>query len=915
MEAIQWTGSGNGIISAGIEVILWKKQNTSWEIAWKFKENQPQNLVSATWSIEGPSATAAYMYKPDLVGSNEVGKCVLICYSDGKSEYTKVRLHHPQPIVMIQWRPSQIRQGDAKHSSRHVLLTSCLDGTLRLWSEMDSGRVKKVGRDVNDNKTMRRSFCVVAVIEVNQALDGDLGMDVFFTWATENRSMFKSSEGDNQFITAGEFEHGGAGKCEWLIGFGPGMLVTFWAIHCLDDINPLRCPRVTLWKKQSLESGTLSRADFSSFKEQLILNKVVISRNSLSGPPTLCSLIRLSPCNSLVWSFLRTQTSKSIEDISPNESQTGKFLPFSACGVLDIDGHTGKILQVAVHPCASEVELAVSLDSNGLLLFWSLSTISNSISAFPTLIPTWKLCGKLETQGLCSKYTSLSWAPSMLLEDRVLLMGHVAGIDCFMVKVSITEEDEISCNYICTIPLSGHRVYEEGPSNIYTIPLPSCNIKMVKYNKFMLLGVWMNGFEASSWEITFHPVDLLGSCCECNVEDNFVKGIAWKFEISTTDKRYCIVVCLRSSQFPEAHTNNQITSFAVVCPSSLTPVDKKLADDDICSKIPAYTMATGSSEGILKLWRSNLGSLSTPDMQWKLVGMFVAHQGPVSTLCLTNCGRKIATVSSKSDSNAVSTLSVWESVYLTGFGSFILEDTLSFDRSVVAVNWLTFENGQFLLGVCMENELWIYAQRRCGGQTLLNSKKSLKMQIWFCIAFAHTSSAIHGLFSGHRATAIVVHNSYFSLFSRWLFLTDKENQGKCHSNFVKDNSSCLDYGTGTNDLCAVSTGCDIGASKVSSVEDLRRECKSPLSVMTDMKSDLPRYLFVESDQLQFGSGIILGSWSLLEIAEKLRGSLPAYHPEALLTNLYSGISCNHFIMYTVHSCASIFNSLSKLLLC
>ncbi|KAJ0110941.1 hypothetical protein Patl1_00628 [Pistacia atlantica] len=907
VEAIQWTGSGDGIIAGGIEIVLWKRQNTSWEIAWKFKENQPQNLVSATWSIEGPSATAAYMYKPDLGGSNEAGKCVLVCYSDGKSEYAKVRLRHPQPIAMIQWRPSTRRQfqGDAKHSSRHVLLTCCLDGTLRLWSEMDSRRVKKVGRDINDRKTMGRSFCVVAVIEVNQALNGDLGMDVFFTWATENTSMFKTSQGDNQFISAGGFEHGRAGKCEWLIGFGPGMLVTFWAIHCLDDINPLRFPRVTLWKKQSLESGNLNRSGFPNFKEQLILNKVVILRNCVSGPPTVCSLIHLSPCNSLVWSFLHTQTSKNIEDISPNESQTGNFLSFSASGVLNIDGHTGKILQVAVHPCVSEVELAVSLDSNGLLLFWSLSTISNSISAFPTLIPTWKHCGKLGTQGLCSKYTALSWAPSMLHEERVLLMGHVAGIDCFIVKVSQTEENEIACNYICTIPLSGHRTYEEGPANIFSIPLPSCNSKTVKYNKFLLLGVWMNGFEALSWEITLHPVDLLERCCECNVDDNAVKCIMWKFGITTSEKRYCIAVYPRSSQFPEAHTNNQITSFAVVCPSSLIHADQKLADDDdLCSKIPAYTMATGSSDGILKLWRSNLGSPSTPDMQWELVGMFVAHQGPVSTMCLTNCGLKIATVSSKSDSNAGSTLSVWESVYLTGFGGFILEDTLSFDRSVVAVNWLTFENGQFLLGVCMENELWIYTQRRCGGQTLLNSKNSFKMQIWLCIAFAHTSPAIHGLFSGRRATAIVVHNSYFSLFSRWLFLIDKKHQAKCHSNFVVDNSSCLDYGTDTNTVCAMSTGCDIGGGfKVSSVEDLRGECKSALSVMTNVKSDLSRVLFLSSDQLQFGSGIMLGFWSMLEIAEKLRGSLPAYHPEALLINIYSGnwkrayVSLRHLVEY------------------
>ncbi|KAK4849046.1 hypothetical protein QYF36_020205 [Acer negundo] len=908
VEAIGWTGSGDGIIAGGIEIILWKKKNKFWEIAWKFKENLPQNLVSATWSIEGPSATAACMSKQDTGGSSEAGKCVLVCYSDGKSEYSKVELRHPQPILMIQWRPSRQRQslGDTKWSSRHILLTCCLDGTVRLWSEMDNGRVRKVVKDGSDPKTMKRTFSVAAVIEINQSLNGTLGIDIALTWATEIKGMLTTTGGGNQVISTGGYEHERAGKCEWLIGFGPGMLVTFWAVHCLDDISPLRFPRVTLWKKQSLEFGHLLRTGFSSFKEQLLLNKVVILRNCLSGPPAMCSLIHLSPCNSLVWSLLHSQTSNNEEDASLIKSQSENFLSCSDTGVLGTDGHTGKILQVAVHPYVSEFELAVSLDSNGLLLFWSLSTISSCISALPTLIPTWKLCGKLRTQDSSSKYTSLGWAPSLVDEDRVLVMGHVGGIDCFVVNISKTGEGEIVCHYICTIPFTSHGPYKDGPTNIFSIPLPSCNIKTIKFNKFLLLGSWMEGFEALSWEITLHSVNLLGSCCECNIDDNnTVNCSLWKFENNFSGKKYCLGVIPCSSQFPEPQTDNQITSFSVVCPSSLTPIQLKSDyDNDLCSNMPAYIMATGFSDGSLKLWRSNLGRPSTPHPPWELVGMFVAHQGPVSAMSLTDCGRKIATVSATNHSNAVSTLCIWESVYLAGLGSFMLEDTLSFDRNVVAVDWLALENGQFLLGVCMQNELQIYAQRLCGGQNSLNSKNSLSMQIWFCIAFAHSSTAIHDFFWSCRSTAVLLHGRYFSLFSQWLFLVDKEHPAKGHSTFILDNSFWHESGTDKDILSATFADSDICNFKESLDEVCSGQFKSAPPVKISMTDNhVSSSFFVASDQEKCGSAFMLGFWSMLDIAEKLRGPLPVYHPESLLQNIYSGnwkrayVSVRHLVEY------------------
>ncbi|KAK6239684.1 hypothetical protein QUC31_005153 [Theobroma cacao] len=913
VEAVEWTASGDGILAGGLEVILWKRKSKSWEIAWKFKADLPQNLVSASWSTEGPSAAASHSKVLQIEGEviNEPSKSVLVFYSDGNSGYAKATLGHPQPVSMIQWRPSGGKQlsRDAKHLRRHILLTCCLDGTVRLWSEVDNGRVKKPGKDgIYDHKITIRSFCVAAVIEIDCALRGTLGVDIFLKWATEIGGIVKTGEETKKyFCTEGDKRE--VGRCEWLIGFGPGKLVTFWAIHCLDDMTPMRFPRVTLWKRhelQDFEVEHLHRNGLSTLKQQLVLKKVVIMRTCLSGPPIVCSLIHLFPFQSMAWSMLYTKTSNDMKDASPNESRIENLLSCSVGGILDIDGHTSKILQIAIHPYVCEFELAVSLDSNGLLLFWSLSTNSNSIHDLPTLIPTWKICGKYVSQDKCSKYTSLRWAPLVLREDRVLLIGHVGGIDCFAVKIFEGGEDVV-CHYICTIPFTGHDPYKDGPTNIYSVPLSlSCN-KTSMCDGFLLLGIWMKEFQALSWEIKIHAYALTGSNSECNFDDNsLVECSARKLENTISGIRYCVHVIPSSAQLPEPHLHDQVTSSAVICPSGLTPMQQKLTfdNDPYSCKSPAYVMATGCSDGGLKLWRFNPYDPSISHTPWELVGMFTAHQGPVSAICLTNCGRKIATIGSDSQSNAVSNLRIWDSIRLADSGTFMLEDTLSLNEDVVALNWLNLGNGQLLLAVGMHNELRVYAQKRCGGQALLNSKKPLGMQIWFCIGISHTFSAIHDFLWGPRTTGVVVHASYVSLLSPWLFLLDKKHQTESNPNFITE--SLLDSEIGMNEGTLSETFSDRDAInyKETLIENGNGGCKSGLLGKITTKDDhLSNTFLVGRAQLKQKSKILLGFWSMLDIVEMLAGVLPVYHPEALFANIYSGnwkrayISVRHLVEY------------------
>lgn len=879
VEAIKWTLSGDGIITGGVEVVLWRRKEKSWERAWKFKPQVPHFLVSASWSIEGFQATAPYskLQVGDLSSQlNEASKCVLVTYG-GNVRFIQAELRHPSAISMIQWRPSTGRTSNKGTSNplRSVLLTGCLDGTVRLWSENDSGRARKSSKDPCENKIASLLFQVVAVIEVNEALCGTLGSDVFVRWAFETDSIINIC---GHCFSSNDHERDKAGSCEWLIGFGPQLTVTLWAIHCLDNFCPVRFPRITLWKKQELMIPEVG-------KEGLILDNVFIARNRVFSPPEICSFVELLPCNTLAWLNLYSVTSPETEHIYTNKSQSQNSLSSHALGILDISSHSGKLVQIVVHPYLFEVELAASLDTDGMLLFWHLSPASNSIPSLPMLNPSRKLSEKTFLPGSHPTYTSLGWAPAILHDNRVLVMGHAGGIDCFMVKVMKNENEKISCQHLCTVPFGGEE-FGQGPTNLCSIPLPSsCNRSFISDN-FMLLAIWKKNFRVLSWKITIHQSDL-PSDCSCAIRDTAGNKF-WVFDSDFCGKQYQIYVDCFSSIFPAMDNEDEISSFSVICPTNFVlPEQEQTSASFFCSSYLSYHLITGHHGGIVKLWRSVPENLSSSE--WKLVGMLGTHQGPIMAISPSACGRRVATASclDSSSTSGANTVCIWECVRIGSSGNFILEDTIYVGAEIISLNWLMVGDGQSLLGVCLHNELKIYTRWRCGGQSVLKSREGFEGNLWVCIAVTHTYPIICDFFWGPRASVGIIHLDYFSLYSHLSLFTNKNSPAKFSSETCESPLIC-DGRTGGNPFPAIFTDYDACDSKRSSTEDNGRECELQLAMTMGGGDNLLSMVDVELCREMYNSGSNYGLQRLLEVAGQLGGAIPSFHPEALLYNISAG---------------------------
>ncbi|CAL4963239.1 unnamed protein product [Urochloa decumbens] len=851
IAAVAWTGAGDGIVAVGAGVSMWTRAQSSWQLAWRSIPKVPQSLVSTTQFVQGPVATVA------AVAPAECSVPVLVFLNDAKRGLEQAELVHPQPVCMIQWRPWSLFVSERSEVRREILMTCCLDGTVRLWSEDESVKSKK-------QRGLQISFSIIAVIEVSNTLNGVLGVDITVRWSMESGSAVSRDEEGKFELFSGGSKESQVGKCEWLVSVGPGPCVNFWAVHCLDDVFPQRYPRITLWKQSKLQVWGESYVKSGPPKslEQSIFVEAVISRRLCSAPPTTCSLLHLLPDDSFVWSAL----SNSLLPDSGTHGSSGSANSISCCLTKSVkqDGHKGSIRQVSVHPYSCEIELAVSMDSNRMLLFWSLSTFSTFISTLHTpTYPLWKLLCKFDLRNISedARYSCLCWAPSVCNDSRVLVLGGESGADCFIIRI---KKGVLSCQRIFTIPFLGERNAEGPPDSIHTIPLASKCSGCFVNNSFLVVCIWRQSFQAFSWKVVLHSENQSDSGrCLCGFDESSLSTTSQGRHVTCfNSETISAVVYEGSSVFPSSLEGEYPTCISVVpLNNTVLPIQH-----EYYRSVPGYHIATGCSDGTVKLWKMSCAdnSLQTETERhiwpWELVGMYGAHQGPVNMIALSSCGR-VVTVCRNLNKNS-SSIHIWEAVKLIGHGSFLLEDALMLQAYIVGLEGLSLGDGRFLLAIYLPNELRIYSHKHPSFQNVLHNENS-KDHLWSCIALSHSHHDIAGFLWGPKATITLIHENHLSLFSSWLVTGADE------------------YAT---QICA----------RPIDVQEML-PCANTFNATAFGKFKLPE----NYDSGSIGSNGVLRKdqddshcshslWNLLDISDKLSGPVASYHPRALVYYLYSG---------------------------
>ena len=828
--AIEWTKSGDGLITAGKCVIAWKKESSSWKMLWKSQLSVQQNLVSTTWSVSSPLATAAHQTGSSS-SSQDISNNVFVFFEDLESRVVKIKLCHPRSVLMIQWRP--MSRKDYSRPRKDVLLTFCLDGAVRLWSEIDSNQ-----------KSTKRSLHVVSVIEMNQYLKGVIEQDIFVRWATEvcvtfpNNSCSKPYEAD----------------CDWLVGVGPDSSLSFFSVHCFDDLIPLRFPRTKFWRKYKLtDSGSVDSVNLKNYLSESgsLLIKAIFWRNSPSGPPDGCSVLKLLDDNMIKWSRFSCLVPETVETRSLTHVTKDE-------GFLSEDSHMGSILQLSIHPCSCNMVNSASLDSNGCLLFWSFATATDCTPGPDMILDCgYKFIGKLSSGDLikAKTYSRLTWVPTIICSHRFLLLGDEEGIDCIMLNLPGQVINKISYQKIFTIPFSDVK-NTCAPDYLSIIPLASTCELPFTLDSFLVLAAWMKEFQVSAWKVVLQSDDGLPSMSISKdfSHDSYVsKSSGWKHECYFDGKRYLASVDLCAIRFPDRES---FTCFAPLSPARSYSCGKCAGPTHkiIHKSSYLYQIVTGHLDGTVRLWRfpplKSIDQFSDETFSsWELVGKFNASCRPVSFVGFSGCGTKIASQSKEASSESFD-MCIWQFIGLSGGGDFILEDKISVNGNIVALKWSACGNGHSVLAVCTSNKLWLYSPRHSFDKPMGRPK-------WICIASSPMYSNIQDFVWGPGLRGLLVHEKHLSVLG--------QQYTKLHSQTdIKDNESFGDFSY----VVCCETGTSIVKNLLTSEHEIDKFFEY-LSYPDDSPTD---------SRLQ----------NLAQVADEWCSSLPSYHPHSLLIHLFSG---------------------------
>lgn len=909
--ACSWTDSGDGLLLGGTKVAMWAQRRDSWHCLWEAQSSVPQALVSASWASNSLVATADEELeletgdrflgpsRKEAGGKKMVkGKVAVWWWVEG-NEAEEIELIHPCPVTLVQWRPSKGQHSsDELHHFRPVLLTSCRDGTIRLWLEIDSRRNTTSTRshaDRGDGRHMKPAFFVSAVIEVNRCLSGMLGQDVFVTWASETRpeggiSGLIAPDVHRQSSSNGSIKACEVATCEWLVGVGPRGVVSLWSLHCLDDTSPPRCPRVTLWQQGAdllLSLPSLPYADTPPTGPLALKAIVQRPEGTLGMPPSSLDLFEAFPGGLFRWSRLWPPVSAigtgsvvktGIVNASPaavHPKTVSKSTWGVSSDVIFLGSHLGDVIQAVVHPSDS-LGLAASLDTQGVVLLWDSAGYSRpQVSVTNVNLPVWKLVGRLDTHIVprALNFNLIAWAPILLPGDKaVLVMVHSQRIDCYLIcKNSLKGKSGFISDHLLSLQglglgfRDGHEL--EG---ICAVPVPIVEGQQPDSSgsKFLVLGVGGGGSILASWIVELQV--MMGSAGTKGVSllessNHLETTVAERIEIqdstghtsadfldSEPDHLQKLGFTLYTgiaSQNARIYTREDfIGSISLASQQHVKCIASAVGTlfplEMPQSSSHPYDVLIGCGDGTIQLYKAQSfkdtaslsGSQEDRPIFWQCVGSIKAHLGPVSKVASSGSGGKFASASNIEGC----IVKIWDAESYIANIKFGLEVQVSVPGQVTALSWLDVGNGMPLLGVATDGGFRIFIQSNCSS----GDKCTTRSSNWVCLA----SSTLHvtSFLWDTQGSPIVVSRGNLLALSLWVSATSQRSHQMMDLKLTTKSGlmSSVNGGASSNGVVA---------------------------------RELPRLRMQEP-------------CTILEAAELFTYPLPDYHPTAIVWSLFKGMA-------------------------
>jgi hypothetical protein len=728
---------------------------------------------------------------------------------DIDQELHAVVLPHPGQVLQLQWRPSQGLRGSP--SKRQVLLTSCEDGIVRLWLEVEVKRSPQVAG--SDSPRGPPRFYVGAIFEAcASSVPTGPSMPGCIYWAEE--SLAQRSGGASK-----EEQVADVAGCEWLVGVRADGSVGLWAVHCLDDLHPPRTPRVSKWDESKgllrAQGGPPDEVDESaSARWQPSMLSCAIQRpeGAQGGPPTAVELCERVSRGVFRWARIWPPVSAigggggHIVGGNEGPKSSGRKTWGFAMEDVRLFGHSGGVRQVTVHPSPAAA-VAATLDSTGGVLLWDLSAVSVGSLAAPAVPGPFgilglalRACHKLENKA-GRRYRAVRWVGGGVDQPasvQWLLALREGGIDVWQIvgrkdggaKLSLLtslappeKKGPTALEDLRVLPVPSSGLKESKESGSGRVAGVRCQVIAKGDSGRVLLG-WQLDFRGqenaykvgvSGWWVKSERTELEGAESENEVAETVTEArvIAWR-EFEDKEAVASLDVAKNVWSLLEGDNENGTAKAEEIGQKRRGPFDFVTAHNDGSVRFWVVTGEEGKAD-------------QSSDATWRLAGWTqVSNKCALEMVSVAPGGGRIAVViqhqpekQQRGDLPA-KRVQIWEGESCLGVGgSFTLEGDLEFPAGGNGLDqqWAEACNGQLLLAIASGGQkLQVFAQGHSPRRDPESGSPDAAAQTlcggWIPIAEADSPFERFGGFAwGRQLSLLVSTGAQLHVLGPWLTAT------------------------------------------------------------------------------------------------------------------------------------------------